>query len=55
MRVMRKENRVSTDHKEKKIEAESKGRMPHQRQKNTTYSKGELLHFLLMNSVNKKD
>ncbi|XP_059299552.1 zinc finger CCCH domain-containing protein 62-like [Lycium ferocissimum] len=55
MRQMRKENRVSTDHKEKKTEAESKGRMPHQHQKNTEHSKGKLLHSLSVNSVNKKD
>ncbi|XP_060218168.1 zinc finger CCCH domain-containing protein 62-like [Lycium barbarum] len=55
MRQMRKENRVSTDHKEKKTEAESKGRMPHQHQKNTEHIKGKLLHSLSMNLVNKKD
>lgn len=52
MRQMRRENRVSTDYKEKKAVAESKGRMPHQHQKNT---QGKQLHSLSMNSVNKKD
>lgn len=55
MRKMRKENRLSTDYKEKKTVAESKGRIPHQHQRNTAHSKGKQLHSLSMNSVNKID
>ncbi|CAN4100052.1 unnamed protein product [Withania somnifera] len=54
---MRKENRVRTDYKEKKTVAvaESKGRMPHQHQRNRANSKGKQLHPLSLNSVNKID
>ncbi|KAK4365652.1 hypothetical protein RND71_013532 [Anisodus tanguticus] len=43
------------DHKEKKTNPESKGRMPHQHPKNAEQTKGKLLHSLSMNSINKKD